>query len=318
MSDPIFLVAATLLGAVIGSYLNVLIYRLPRSGEEKFGSRSACPACGHQIPWNLNLPVVSWLLLRGKARCCAAPISLRYPMVEALTAILFFLLAWSPPTGLAMTVLNLSSAAVLVFVLHGFFVANLIANTGIDWDHRILPDVLTKSLMVIGVIGALLVPELVTQLEALPARVPASVGSGLSSFWGLLVGMGLTWSVRNLARMAFRREAMGFGDVKLMGGVGAFLAWDGALLTFFLGCLCGAVGGSIHRQFSKDPYVAFGPYLALAAVITLFFKDPILVFLTETWPEWQQRHAASPWVLVVVGVLCTVFLYVLLRRGRAH
>ncbi|MHC5065731.1 MAG: prepilin peptidase, partial [Planctomycetota bacterium] len=191
MSDPIFLVAATLLGAVIGSYLNVLIYRLPRSGEESFGARSACPACGHQIPWNLNLPVLSWILLRGKARCCGARISIRYPFVEALTASLFFLLAWYPPSGIPMTVLELSSAAILVFVLHGFFVANLVANTGIDWDHRILPDVLTKSLMLVGVLGALFVPELVDRLESLPARVPAAVVGLIASLWGLLVGMGL-------------------------------------------------------------------------------------------------------------------------------
>ena len=150
----------------------------------------------------------------------------------------------------------------------------------------------------------------------LPTRIPEAAGSVIYSIWGLAVGMGLTWLVRYLAQLAFRREAMGFGDVKLMGGVGAFLGWDGALLTFFLGCLCGAVGGSIQKQFSKDPFVAFGPYLALAAVITLFFKDPILFFLTETWPQWQQEHAASPWVLVGVGVLSTFLLYVILRRGR--
>jgi len=318
MSDPIFLVAATLLGAVIGSYLNVLIYRLPRSHQESFGTRSACPACGHLIPWNLNLPVLSWILLRGRARCCAAKISLRYPLIEAVTAVLFFVLAWHPPSGQAMTVQGLSSDAMLLFVLHGFFLANLLANTGIDVDHRILPDVLTKSLMLVGVLGSLFVPGLVDGFASLPARVPAAAGSLIFSLWGLLVGMGLTWAVRYLARLAFRREAMGFGDVKLMGGVGAFLGWDGALLTFFLGCLCGAVGGSIQKQFSKDPFVAFGPYLALAAVITLFFKDPILFFLTETWPRWQQDHAASPWMLVGIGVISIFFLYILLRRGRAH
>lgn len=318
MSDPFFLVAATLLGAVIGSYLNVLIYRLPLRGQQTFGSRSACPGCKQQIPWTLNFPVFSWIWLRGRARCCGVRISVRYPVVEASTALLFLLLALSPPAGMPLLVGALTSEALLLYALHAFFLANLLANTGIDLDHRILPDVLTKSLMLVGVLGAVMLPSLVGSFASMPQRAPESTASLLFSLWGLIVGFAITWMVRFLAKLAFGREAMGYGDVKLMGGIGAFLGWDGALLTFFLGCLCGAIGGSIQKQISKDPYVAFGPYLALAAVITLFFKGPILSFLTVTWPQWQQQNAASPWVLGGVGILSFVFLFILLRRGRAH
>lgn len=312
--DPVSPIAATLLGAIVGSFLNVVIHRLPARDEQKAkGTRSACPACGAPIPAWLNVPIVSWLMLRGRARCCGAPISLRYPLVEALTAGLFLLLAIAPPSGLRPSLAEPDLTALLAFALHGFFCANLVANTFIDFEFRILPDRLTKPLMVVGVVGAAIVPlPGIPGLDGLP---PATHGV-VASLLGLACGIAVTGAVRTGGRLVFGKEAMGLGDVKLMGGVGAFLGWQGALLTFFLGCVFGAVVGVVRQIFVKDPYLAFGPYLALGAVVTLFLREELIELLTVTWPSWQREHASSPWLLGGVGIVAISVLLLLVRRGR--
>jgi leader peptidase (prepilin peptidase)/N-methyltransferase len=316
VGDPLTPVAVTVLGAIVGSFLNVVIHRLPDRREQRAkGARSACPQCGAPIPAWLNLPIVSWLMLRGRARCCGAPISPRYPLVEALTAALFLLLALHAPSGLEPSLVAPEFEPWLALALHGFFCANLVANTFIDLEFRILPDRLTKPLMAVGIAGSVLLPGLSGTLPGLDALAPAAHGL-LASVAGLATGIGLTFGVRALGRVAFGKEAMGLGDVKLMGGVGAFLGWQGALLTFFLGCVFGAVVGLVRQLFVKDPYLAFGPYLALGAVFTLFLRDDLLEFLTVTWPEWQREHASSPWLLGGVGLVAAFLLLILLRRGR--
>lgn len=319
-SDPaevLSLVAATALGAVVGSFLNVLIHRLPpREEQRSTGTRSACPKCGAPIPASLNLPILSWLWLRGRARCCGARISARYPLVEALTAAAFWCLAAYPPSGLRPDLSTLWTTASLAFVVHGFFLANLIANSFIDFEFRILPDRLTKPLMVVGVLAAGVAPFL-APLEPLPglATLAATPHSVLSSLIGLSTGFGVTFGVRWAARAMLGKEAMGFGDVKLMAGVGAFLGWNGALLTFFLGCLLGSVVGGARRLFVRDPYIAFGPFLAMGAVLSLFFESAMVEFLTVTWPEWQAEHRSLPVYVSGLALLAFASL-VLLRRRR--
>ncbi len=314
MSDPFYLVVAAVFGAIIGSFLNALIYRLPLRHERKFGKRSVCPYCGASIPAYLNIPILAWLWLRGKAACCGAKIHWRYPLVEAITAVMFFVLAKYPPSGIGLTVDTISFDTLMPSLLHGFFVANLIACTFIDFDHRILPNPLTYSLMIVGILGAWLVPGLAGEL---PRGVDPSVGSLMISALGFGVGWGVTWGVRVLSSSVFRKEAMGFGDVKLMGGVGAFLGWDGALLTFFLGCVSGAVFGVVSKIVTKDSEIAFGPFLVLGALFTLFWRAPIVEFLTVTWPEWQRENANSPLALGAVAAISLLLLIVLVRRGRA-
>lgn len=314
-TEAVSLVGATVLGAVVGSFLNVVIHRLPQRDDQRArGPRSACPHCGAPIPAKLNLPIVSWLWLRGRARCCGARISARYPVVEAITAALFLLLASHPPRPwLAPSFADLWSAAAFAFVVRAVFVADLVANTFIDLEFRILPDKLTKPLMVIGPLSAALQPLLLEPFPGLEDVAPQAQAL-LTSLFGMATGFGLTWAVRAGARLWLKKEAMGFGDVKLMAGIGAFLGWQGALMTFFLGCLLGAVAGSARLLFVRDPYVAFGPYLAAGAVITLFLHGDLIEFLTVTWPRWQAEHVSSPWLIAGFALLAAGAVLILLRR----
>lgn len=311
--DAVLLIGAVALGAIVGSFLNVVIYRLPRGDFFARGARSVCPACNAPIVWFDNVPVFGWLMLRGKARCCGARISIRYPFVEVLTAASFFLLWVAPPSQLALGDGSLAAPALLAFAFHAFFVANLIANTFIDFDHRILPDALTKSGMVAGCLYGLLVAAPGHQL-AVPGLRPEISGL-LFSLLGLAVGLGMTWMVRASARLAFRKEAMGFGDVKLMGMIGAFLGWQDVLLTFFVGCVIGAVFGLVHRWLTGDPYISFGPFLAIGAVVSLFLAPELENALTALQrSQIESRHA--PLVMVAILVASVLLLIVLIRRGR--
>ena len=315
-TEAVLVTSATLLGAIVGSFLNVVIYRLPAGTFWSAGARSVCanPECEAPVPAYLNLPIVGWMWLRGRAKCCGFRLSPRYPLVEALTALLFFLLWMYPPYRPAFIDGQWDWMGLTSFVLFAFFAANLIANTFIDIDHRILPDVLTKSGMVVGVVGALIVPGLAGRFEL--ASLSPRQDSVLFSLVGLAVGYGATQSVRLSAQWLFRKEAMGFGDVKLMGAIGAFLGWEDVLLTFFVGCVLGAVIGVVHRLLTDDAYIAFGPFLAGGAVITLFVGDSI----REGFAAWQHWQQTSPYAMHIVlggSVVSLILLVVLIRRGRA-
>ena len=319
----LFGAAAVILGAIVGSFLNVVIYRLPRGEFRSKGSRSVCPACGAAIRWFDNIPVLGWLLLRGRARCCKASISPRYPVVEALTALLFGLLWFygplapmvvaDPPPGAAGAAL-LEPWKLLGFAFQAWFVAVLVACTFIDIDHRILPDALTKPTMVIGCVGALFVPGLAGRFH-LDGISPA-LDSVLFSGCGVAVGYGATLAVLEGARLLFRKDAMGYGDVKFMGAIGAFVGWEGVLLTFFLGSVLGAVGGTIHRMVTGDAYVFFGPFLAAGALLALLCSDWLLARMDD-FQRWQLSDPNAAWVLAASAVVSLVLLFVLIRRGRA-
>jgi len=315
-ADPVTLVAVTILGAMVGSFLNVVVHRRPERTEQKaHGPRSACPACGAPIPARLNVPILTWLWLRGRARCCGARIHPRYLIIEALTAALFLLLVVAPPSGRTPTLLAFDYLAFAALAFHAYFCANLVANTFIDFEFRILPDRLTFPLMGAGLLAAVVAVPMTAPLPGLE-RLPPATHALLAAGVGLGVGAGLTYGIRALGRIAFRKEAMGLGDVKLMAGIGAFVGWEGALLTFFLGCVFGSVIGVVRQLFTRDPYLAFGPYLALGAVVTLFAQDAVLELLTVTWPAWQREHASSPFLLGGVSIAALAILLILLRRGR--
>lgn len=310
------------MGACVGSFLNVVIWRLPHEDPRRrsLGGRSHCPRCGALIRWFDNVPVLAWLWLRGKARCCGASISLRYPLVELLTAVLFYVLAAWPPGGPIFVAdgigMAVDAAGAARFGFSAVFVALLIALTFIDFDKRILPDVLTKPGMAIGLVGGLW-PGVAGVLShddavALPLRTL------LASVVGLLVGGGTTWAVRAIGSQVFRKEAMGFGDVKLLAMIGAFLGWRAALLSLFLGCVFGAVVGLVLMlRAGLGLKIPFGPYLAMGAVVALFAQDTIVDVLFVRWPEWQRQNPSSQWLLLGLALVSLVALFVLIRRGRS-
>jgi leader peptidase (prepilin peptidase)/N-methyltransferase len=208
-------------GACIGSFLNVVIYRVP-AGKSIVRPGSAC-ACGAPIAWHDNIPILSWLILRGRARCCGRPFSARYPFVELLTGALF-LACWLrlPPV-----------AAVCGWV----FLGSLICGTFIDLDHMIIPDGFTIGLAVEGLVLSLLFPSLHGQHGGLFAV--DSLRSFSDSLVGLAAGSGTVLWIALIAEAVLRKEAMGFGDVKFVGAIGAFCGWHGAVFSIFGGAAVG-------------------------------------------------------------------------------
>jgi leader peptidase (prepilin peptidase)/N-methyltransferase len=222
--EPFWLVVAGLAGACVGSFLNVVIWRLPRR-ESLSHPGSHCPRCNQAIRWYDNLPILSWLLLRARCRRCRAPIALRYPFVEALTATLFVLAARQYPAW---------PDAVSIMLL----LAALVAVTFIDIDHRIIPDAITKPGMVVALVLAVL-----TTLH--PGDWIHGLKPGLCKVLhasaGLMTGLLVIWAVRLLGTLVFKKEAMGLGDAKLLGLIGAFTGPLGTLYTLLVACLGGTL-----------------------------------------------------------------------------
>lgn len=270
---------AFLVGACIGSFLNVVIYRLPK--EESVVTPGSHCGCGQPIKFYDNIPILSWLALRGRARCCGRPFSFRYPFVELLTGLLF-VACW----------LRFSPAGTFtpaVVVCGWIFISCLIAATFIDLDHFIIPDVFTLGLGVFGVVLSLAVPG----LHGFHSDffLADSLRAGVASLLGLLVGSGLVLWIALIAEALLKKEAMGFGDVKFVGAIGAFCGWQGAAFSVFGGACVGTVWFVISLIWEKlsgkaapvapptetpegEPaalgfgaHVPFGPMLAIAAVL---------------------------------------------------
>ncbi|NLB66586.1 MAG: prepilin peptidase [Lentisphaerae bacterium] len=244
-------------GLCIGSFLNVCIWRIPREQSVVLPA-SYCPACKHPLaPWD-NLPLLSWLLLKGRCRHCQAAISPRYFVVELLTAALF-VTVW------------LRHGWTVLAPLYMLFTAALILATFIDLAHLILPDRVTIGGMILGPILSLVFPVLHGQTQRLPAL--------LHSLGGLALGYGLLWLVATLGRLALRRDAMGQGDLKLLGAIGACLGWQAVLFSIFVSSLTGTIlgltliGAGKKQLRSQIPY---GPHLALAAVLWLLCGPAII------------------------------------------
>jgi len=235
-------------GACIGSFANVCIYRIPR-GESTVKPRSHCPNCGHMIAWYDNIPLLSILALRQKCRHCAAPIASRYFMVELVTAAIFTLIwlrfGWDVRTPVYM-----------------LMTLGLVVGSFIDAEHLILPDRITVGGMLIGPLLGLAFPALHgTESHYLGFR---------ASLIGLVFGAALLGLIAGLGTIAFKRDAMGMGDVKLMGAIGALLGWQACLFTVMISSLLGAGVGLlliILRSKTMGSKIPYGPFLALAAVV---------------------------------------------------
>jgi leader peptidase (prepilin peptidase)/N-methyltransferase len=259
-----------IVGLLVGSFLNVCIVRLPREGSI-VSPPSHCPRCKASIKFYDNIPVLSFLLLRGKCRTCGEPISWRYPFVEFLNAVLY---AWT------FHELGLSGEAFLVMAL----CSALIVITFIDFDYQIIPDVISLPGMVVGLA---LAPFCMSALQdPLPFRLDLLLPSAgpyltgfLNSLIGLLLGGGplfaIGWAWEKLRHV----EAMGGGDVKLMGMVGSIIGWKGALLTIMLGALAGSVAGLlliVLKQHKMEKVIPFGPFLAVGSIAAMFYGPDII------------------------------------------
>lgn len=249
-------IVAGVFGALFGSFLNVCVYRLPR-GESVVHPRSRCPNCGTMVAWYDNVPVLSWLILRGRCRSCAHPISIQYPLVELAILLTWFGSAWF--LGLTFAAL---SAAIFVTLLIGILLT--------DAQHYIIPDEMSLGGLVAG-----LALSFVDGLGIVPSLIGAALGFGL--LWVVKaagdIALKKGWiggeEIRETLGEGEEITAMGGGDLKMMAMVGAFLGWRGVLLTIFLGA---AAGTLIYLPFmfrAKKPLVPFGIYLALGAFIAL-------------------------------------------------
>ncbi len=242
-------VVVFLFGSILGSFINVCIYRLPR-GESIVYPGSHCPTCQTNIRFYQNIPILSFLFLGGRCGVCRVKISWQYPAVEALHGFAFlFILSQFGPT--------------LEALIYAFFFASLVAVTFIDLSHRIVPDLITLPGMVIGVVCASTI---------LPPGF-------ISSVIGLFVGGGIFYLVAVLSLVILKKEGMGGGDIKLIAMIGAFLGWQHMLLTIFLAATSGSIIGIllilIQGRDRAEP-IPFGPFLALGALIALFWGSPIL------------------------------------------
>lgn len=242
-------IVSIIFGAIVGSFLNVCIYRVPK-GESIVTPGSHCPHCQRPIQFYDNIPLVSYLLLGGRCRYCHHPISWQYPLVEGITALSSFLLfnrfgiSWS-------------------YLFYFAFLASLIVIAVIDLFHQIIPDVISLPGIGVGLIASLILPQL----------------KFLDSLTGVLLGGGSLFLVATVYQWLFKREGMGGGDVKLLAMIGAFLGWKSVILTILLGSLVGSLIGMMVMVMKGKDFkyaIPFGPFLSLGAVISLFYGEKMV------------------------------------------
>jgi leader peptidase (prepilin peptidase)/N-methyltransferase len=282
-SPVLFACAVFVFGLLVGSFLNVVIYRLPIMLDREWRSqateilgtadsaqttvvverfnlvtpRSACPACKAPIKAWQNIPVISWLVLRGKCAACRAPISVRYPLVELTTGLMSAAVAWHFGFG--------SPAACALLVTWA-----LIALTGIDVDHQLLPDGITLPLLWAGLLAAVAIG---------PMRGSALPVSPRDAIIGAAAGYVSLWLVFHAFRLVTGKEGMGYGDFKLYAGLGAWLGWKLLPLVILLSAATGAVVGIgliLFRGRNRSTPMPFGPYLAAAGWLAMLYGDSLL------------------------------------------
>ncbi len=259
-----------LFGLIVGSFLNVCIVRLPR-GRSIANPPSHCPRCRTPIRFYDNIPLISFLVLRGKCRSCGEPISWRYPIVELMNGLFYVWIA---------NELGLGGEAGLMMA----FCSSLIVITFIDFDHQIIPDAITLPGMIIGLSLAPffmypLTDQLPFHLDALLPHAGPYFTAFMNSVIGLVLGGGPLLAIGWLWEKLRHIEAMGGGDIKLMGMVGSFLGWKGALLTIMLGALSGSVVGVlliVLKRHKMEKVIPFGPFLAIGAVASAFYGPDII------------------------------------------
>ena len=268
------------IGACIGSFLNVCIFRIPK-GESIAKPPSHCK-CGTPIKWYCNIPILSWLFLRGKANCCGSRISIRYPLVESMTAVIFLILWISFPPSLAFAYM--------------IFASLMIFCTFVDIDTMMLPDFATIGGAIAGIVLSTAFPTLhkidIQNLHPLVAHLSGFASAAI----GVVVASGTIYWIRLIAECIFRREAMGEGDVILLGCIGAFCGWQGAFFALFggsvLGCVILLPIILLRQIFSKKSVaeieIPFGPWLALGSIVYILCSKNIDVYIENFVKIFEQ------------------------------
>ncbi|MFH2036758.1 MAG: prepilin peptidase [Candidatus Zixiibacteriota bacterium] len=239
-------------GMAIGSFLNVLLYRMPRHLGFSIG-RSFCPKCKTQIKFYDNIPLISYLILGGKCRACKAKISIRYPLVELLNALIYLFLFYT---------YSLSGN----FFVYAFISSMLIVIFFIDLEFQIIPDLITLPGMVIGLAVSFL---------------PDGIGI-VSSSVGLLIGGGVLYLIAIFGDLIFKKESMGGGDIKMAAMLGAFLGWQKVVLIFFggaaIGLIVSIIAMIVSSKIRSTRVIPFGPFLAVAAFLSMIYGEKIISF----------------------------------------
>ncbi len=246
-----------ILGSLVGSFLNVCIVRMPKE-KSVVTPRSHCVHCQKLIAWYDNVPFFSFLILRGRCRHCSKKISFRYFLVELFTASAFVL--FYQHFGLQ-----------IILWPYLIMLAGLIVATFVDIEHRIIPDEISVGGMIVGFLLSLAIPQM--------HGTSSHLFSAGKSLLGILIGGGSIYLMGLVGDFIFKKESMGGGDVKLMAMIGAFLGWQSALLAFFIAPFFGAALGIIVLIRTKESLIPYGPFLALGALIALFYYQPLISWI---------------------------------------
>jgi leader peptidase (prepilin peptidase)/N-methyltransferase len=236
------------LGLAVGSFLNVVIYRVPRR-QSLIWPGSACPSCRTPIPLYDNIPVAGWLLLRGRCRSCRAAIAARYPLVEAATGVLFLV------HGLVFGIEPILLPRLV-------FACAMMALFAIDLEHKLLPDAITLPGVAAGLVFSLFFP---------PGPVAAAIGA--------VVGYGSLWLIATIWKLLRNQDAMGGGDLKMLAMIGAFLGWKGVVVTFLLSFFVGGLFAGvllILRKVRLASEIPFGTFMAAAAIVASLWGEPLM------------------------------------------
>ena len=250
LPGAVLLLYALVIGLCVGSFLNVVIYRLPL-GQSLVSPGSRCTKCGYHLRWYDNVPVLSWALLGGRCRQCRTAISIQYPVVEIVTGLLFVLVVWLTPVGPLMV-----SRLILIAILVALF--------GIDLEHQILPNSITLPGIVIGLMFSAIAP---------PGWKDALLGT--------LLGAGVLYGIAAAYYAVRREEGLGMGDVKMLAMIGAFLGWKAVLVTLVLSSFSGAVIGMAliaAQRSSMKLALPFGTFLAVGAVAAMLVGEPLIAW----------------------------------------
>jgi leader peptidase (prepilin peptidase)/N-methyltransferase len=293
-----------LLGATVGSFANVCIYRIALEKSIVWPG-SHCPRCYTAIAFRDNVPILGWMALRGRCRNCGLPIAARYPLIELLSGLLFVALYLTDLVYGGRDMLETQDFARLGY--HLLLLAFLLVATFIDFDYYLLPDSLTFTGMIAGLAIGTLIPE----ARPAPNHVETAWAGFMVGLVGLLAGGGTIWAIRLLGGWMFGREAMGFGDVTLMAMIGSFLGWQVIAPTLFLATILGLAQAAYklarwlrkvlmrRKSSAADREIPFGPYLSMASLI-------LMLAWPWFWKGWLgpfYGNVAQAWRYVTTGGL---------------